>query len=164
MAKGKYEYWKTPEGLLRLEGWARDGLTDEQIAENIGISRSTLAEWKKNHPDISDTLKKGKEIVDRQVENALFERALGGVHKVKKTFKVKQTYYDDHGRKCEKEELKEGFDEVYIPGDTTAQIFWLKNRKPETWRDKQSVELSGSLETEKTKLDVLIRQMRGDDA
>lgn len=164
MANAKYKYWLTPEGLLKLEGWARDGLTDEQIAEAIGISRSTLAEWKKNHPDISDTLKKGKEIVDRKIENALFERALGGIHKVKKTFKVKRTYYDNQGRKCEKEELQEGYDEVYIPGDTTAQIFWLKNRKPDTWREKQSVEVSGSLETEKTKLDELIRQMRGDGA
>lgn len=46
MAKGKYEYWLTPEGLLKLEGWARDGLTDEQIAHNMGISRSTLNKWK----------------------------------------------------------------------------------------------------------------------
>lgn len=77
MAKGKYEYWLTPEGLLKLEGWARDGLTDEQIAQNIGISRSTLNAWKERYSDISDTLKKGKEVVDRKVENALLKRALG---------------------------------------------------------------------------------------
>ena len=71
MAKGKYEYWLTSEGLTLLEGWARDGLTDKQISANIGISRSTLNAWKVQYPDISDTLKKGKEVVDRQVENAL---------------------------------------------------------------------------------------------
>ena len=60
MAKGKYEYWLTPEGLLKLEGWARDGLTDEQIAQNIRISRETLYAWKKKYPDISDALKRGK--------------------------------------------------------------------------------------------------------
>lgn len=60
MAKGKYKYWLTPEGLLKLEGWTRDGLTEEQIAGNMGISRSTLNEWKKLYPDISDTLKRGK--------------------------------------------------------------------------------------------------------
>ena len=54
MAKGKYKYWLTPEGLLKLEGWTRDGLTEEQIAGNMGISRSTLNEWKKLYPDISD--------------------------------------------------------------------------------------------------------------
>lgn len=78
MAKGKYEYWLTDEGLTLLEGWARDGLTDEQIAHNMGISRSTLKEWKKRYPAISATLKKGKEVVDFQVENALLESALSG--------------------------------------------------------------------------------------
>ena len=69
--KGKYEYWITPEGLLKIEGWARDGLVDEQIAENIGIRAGTLYDWKNRFPDISEALKKGKEVVDRQVENAL---------------------------------------------------------------------------------------------
>lgn len=138
--RAKYEKWLEPENLLKLEGWARDGLTEKQIASNMGIARSTLIEWKNKFSDISDTLKKEKEIVDRKVENALLERAIGGVHEVRKTFKVKRVYYDDHGRRCEKEELVVGKDEVYIPGDTTAQIFWLKNRKPEDWRDKRIVE------------------------
>lgn len=98
MARGKYEYWLTADGLTLLQGWARDGLTDDQIAHNLGVSRSTLTEWKKRFPDISDTLKKGKEVVDYEVENALLERAKNG--------------------------------------DTTAQIFWLKNRRPDKWRDK----------------------------
>ena len=59
MAKGKYEQWLTEEGLLQLEAWARNGLTDEQIAANIGICRDTLIEWKKKYSDISDTLKRG---------------------------------------------------------------------------------------------------------
>lgn len=77
MAKGKYEYWLTPEGLLRLEAWARDGLVDEQIAENIGINPATLYDWKKKYPKISESLKRGKEVIDIQVENALLKRALG---------------------------------------------------------------------------------------
>lgn len=97
MAKGKYEKWLTPEGLTLLEGWARMGLTDEQIAHNVGISRSTLSEWKIKFADISDALKKGKEVADFQVENALFKSALNG--------------------------------------NVTAQIFWLKNRQPKSWRD-----------------------------
>lgn len=145
MAKGKYEYWLTSEGLLKLGGWARDGLTDEQIAENMGIDVATLYRWKKKYCEICESLKKGKEIADIQIENALFERAKGGTHRVKKTFKVKTTFYDDHGRKCEKEELKTAEDEVYTPGDTTAQIFWLKNRMPEKWREKQSVLLEGDI-------------------
>lgn len=77
MAKGKYEYWLTSEGLLLIEGWARDGLTNEQISKNMGISRETLNQWCHKYSDISDTLKRGKEVIDRQVENALLKRALG---------------------------------------------------------------------------------------
>lgn len=62
---------KTEEGLLQLEAWARNGLTDEQIAANMGIRRETLIEWKKKYPNISNTLKRGKEVVDIQVENAI---------------------------------------------------------------------------------------------
>lgn len=75
MAKGKYEKWLEPENLLRVEGWARDGLTDEDIAANMGISRSTLNDWKNKHSDISDALKKGEEVVDRQDENPFQPRS-----------------------------------------------------------------------------------------
>lgn len=160
MAKGKYQEWLEPEGLLKIEGWARDGLTDEQIADNIGISRSTLNSWKDKYSDISDTLKRGKEVVDRQVENSLFERALGGTHEVRKTFKVKEKYYDDHGKLCEKEKLVQATDEVYIPGDTTAQIFWLKNRKPDKWRDKQEYEDRTAIE----KLDEILKGLHDNAA
>ena len=77
MAKGKYQDWIEPEGLFKIEGWARDGLTDEQIALNIGINPATLYDWKKKYDEISKALKRGKEVVDRQVENALLKRALG---------------------------------------------------------------------------------------
>ena len=149
MAKGKYEYWLTPEGLLKLEGWARDGLTDEQIAENMGITRSTLNEWKKKYPDISDTLKRGKDVVDTQVENALLKRALG--------YSYKETTSElmEDGMRVTKVVEKE------VVPDTTAQIFWLKNRRPDKWRDKQDVQVSGTLAAEQTKLDDLIQQMRG---
>ncbi len=77
-AKGKYQYWLTADGRTLLEGWARDGLTDAQIAANCGITAATLYEWKKRYPEISESLKKGKAIVDYQVENALLKKALAG--------------------------------------------------------------------------------------
>jgi transposase-like protein len=151
MAKGKYEEWLTPEGLLLVEGWARDGLTDEQIAENMGIKRQTLYEWKKKYPDISDTLKRGKEVVDRQVENALLKRALGYKYDEVTYEQVAcKPYYDDEGNRKEfrldvtKKVTKE------IQPDTTAQIFWLKNRKPEVWRDKQELNHSGGMDNNLT--------------
>lgn len=139
MAKGKYEYWLTPEGLLKLEAWARDGLIDEQIAENIGINTSTLYEWKKKYPEISESLKKGKEVVDIQVENALLKRALGYEY----TEVTQEVCENAETGEMELRVTKKVTKEV-IP-DTTAQIFWLKNRRPDKWRDKQDVEHSGGV-------------------
>ena len=130
MSKGKYQEWLEPEGLLKIEGWARDGLTDEQIAHNIGISRETLNQWKNKFSDISDTLKRGKEVVDRQVENALLKRALGYEYE-----EVKEKF--ENGICVERTITKKE-----VVADTTAQIFWLKNRKPDEWRDKPEVEQS----------------------
>ena len=139
MAKGKYEKWLEPDGLQLLGAWARDGLTDEQIAKNMGISRSTLNEWKKKFPDISDTLKKGKEVVDVEVENALLKRALG----YSTTEVTRERALNPETGKVELVVTKAVTKEV--PPDTTAQIFWLKNRRPDLWRDKQNVELSGEV-------------------
>ena len=111
----------TEEKLIILEGWARDGLTDEQIAENMGISVRTLYRWKLQYCQICQALKKGKDVADREIENALFKRAKG--YDVTET-KIKTK----NGVVIEKTEITK-----HIPGDTTAQIFWLKNRKPEYW-------------------------------
>lgn len=147
MAKGKYEEWLQPEGLLKLEAWARNGLTDEQIAKNMGVAPKTLYRWKEQHSQICQSLKKGKEVVDITVENALYKKALGYTVKLKKTFKTKHVIYDEAtGRKLEEHErLEVGIDEIHIPADTVAQIFWLKNRKPEDWRDKRDVAVSGAI-------------------
>lgn len=124
MARGKFEYWLSENGLTLLEGWARDGLTDEKLAEKMGISRSTLSDWKNKFPDISDALKKGKEVVDIQVENVLLKRALG------------YEYQEEKIERSDKGGVKVTQTLKHIPPDTTAQIFWLKNRRPDKWRDK----------------------------
>lgn len=78
MAKGKYHEWLEPDGLVLLKGWARDGLKDAQIAHNMGITTKTLYEWKRTYSDICEALKRGKEVVDYEVENALLKTALEG--------------------------------------------------------------------------------------
>ena len=125
---GLYENWITKDGLLSLEGWARDGLSDKQIAKNIGISVSTLCEWKNRFPELSEAIKRGKRPVDVQVENALYRSALGFKQTVRKPIKLR--------RKDGSEYIEYAEEEVYIAPNITAQIFWLKNRKPEYWRDK----------------------------
>ena len=116
----KFKDWLEGDGLLKLEGWARDGVSDEQIAHNMGIAYSTFREWKKKYSAFSAVLKRTKDVVDREVENALFKRAMG--------YKYDEVTYERG------EEVKRVTKEV--APDTTAQIFWLKNRKPAEWRDK----------------------------
>lgn len=148
MAKGKYTDWLTPEGLLKIEGWARDGLTDEQISRNMGIGTTTLYRWKDEFEEIRESLKRGKEVVDRQVENALLKRALGYEYE-----EVKEKFED--GVITERTVTKK---EV-VP-DTTAQIFWLKNRKPDKWRDKPGYEDTSELD----KLDAILKGLKDNAA
>lgn len=146
MAKGKYQEWLTEEGLLQLESWARDGLTDKQIASNMGVTEQTLNVWKKNYPSLFESLKRGKAVVDIQVENALLKRALG--YSYDEVTRERVLDYDPStgqvvGSHMEitKTVKKE------VQGDTTAQIFWLKNRRPEQWRDKRDVSVEGEIST-----------------
>lgn len=132
-----------------IEGWARDGLTDMQIAEKIGISKQTFYDWKKKYTDFSDTLKKGKEVVDREVENALLKRALG--YRYKET--TRELITDKQTGISELVVTKVVEKEV-VP-DTTAQIFWLKNRKPEEWRDKRVIDDNSNEKSEQ-----LLRNMQ----
>lgn len=163
MARGKYQEWQTPERLALLEGWARDGLTDEQIAHNIGIRRPTLYDWKKKYSDISDALKKGKEIVDQMVAGSLIRRALG-MTVTNTTYKMvplrddvleakrahwRKDYQLDHPELTREQLVQASVEHVptyeripilvnenELAPDTSAQIFWLKNRKPELFRDQ----------------------------
>lgn len=121
MAKGKYQRWLEPEGLALLEDWARNGLTDEQIAHNMNCATGTLYEWKKLYPEIAKALKKGKEVVDAQVENALLKRALGYEYTEEKV-----EISDKDGRKVIQIVR-------HVAPDTTAQIFWLRNRRRGRW-------------------------------
>lgn len=120
MAKSKWEQVK--DKLILVEGWARDGLTNQQIASNLGIGETTFYKIISEHPEVSEVLKKGKEVVDYEVENALLKNAL--------------------------------------EGNITAQIFWLKNRKPKQWKDKVDIESEANQETIH-KLDEVLKNIGG---
>lgn len=142
-ARGKYHEWLTKEGLTLIEGWAKDGLIDEQIAANIGITTTTLYDWKKKYADFSDALKKGKETSDYEVENALFKSATGYEYEERKEV---QEVVDGVMRKRVEITRKQ------VPPNATSAIFWLKNRKPDKWRNKQEIEIS-KLRAETKKLE-----------
>lgn len=120
----------------------------------MGISYSTLKVWQNKYPAISATLKRGKEVVDRQVENALLKRALGYQYDEV----TREMVEDGSGRlMVTKVVTKE------VQPDVTAQIFWLKNRKPSEWRDKQQMEHSGEITNTIQQLTPEERQKRIDE-
>lgn len=120
--------------LLEIEAWSRDGLTKEQIAKNLGIHIATLCEYQNKYSEFFEALKRGRAVADIEVENALFKRARGyQVKEIKKEV-------DSEGREKYTEVVKE------VAPDTTAQIFWLKNRKPECWNDRRVIETSGKVD------------------
>ncbi|WP_441561934.1 helix-turn-helix domain-containing protein [Colibacter massiliensis] len=139
MAKGKYRQWLKSDGLLLLQAWARDGLTDEQIAGNMGITTKTLYEWKKKYGNICEALKRGKVVIDTEVENALLKRALGFEYK---EVTHEQRYNKEAGTW---EMVPTKVVTKYQVPDTTAQIFWLKNRKPEEWRDVKNIDMNAKV-------------------
>ena len=113
--KSDAEKWITKDGLLLLESFARDGLTDKQIAKHkVGVSERTFTTWKEKYPAIVSALKKGKAPVDVQVENMLLRSAMGFTKTIREAVKLRQR----------------GGTEII------EYVFWLKNRKPEFWRDK----------------------------
>ena len=122
------DYWRTEDGLTFLTAWARDGLTDYQIADKAGVSKDTIASWKRKYPEIRDAINTPKELVDYKVENALLKAALGY-----KTKKVKVTI----GKKLVSGEafqvLKETTEEE-VPPNVMACLAWLNNRKFDQWK------------------------------
>lgn len=169
MSRASHKDWHSKEQLEKLVGWARDGLTDEQIAKNIGCNISTLYDWKNKYSDISEALKKGKEVVDVEVENSLLKKALGTTTKTTQYRMVKEDpdvlkakrikYLNEY--KLEHPELTKQELTVAaalaiptykripmvetvqeLPPDTKAIIFWLKNRLPEKYRDQSFRQLN----------------------
>lgn len=124
MAKNKYETHVAPR-LEEIKDWVRNGATDEDIIARLGISRSAFYEYKKNILDFSDSLKESKSVVDAKVESALLRRALG--------FEYDEVTKErnDKGELVVTKIVKK-----QIVPDTTAQIFWLKNRRADKWREK----------------------------
>lgn len=138
---GRKSYWdvKIQPRLEEIKGWARDGLMDKQIAELLDVGESTFLRWKSLKKELRDTLKVNKQIADLQVENALRDRALGYEYEEE----VEEFQVGPDGKKLIKANKKKI--KKRLPPDVTAQIFWLKNRQPDKWRDRKHTEHSGNV-------------------
>ena len=122
------KWLEVEEKLTLIEAWARNGLIEKDICHNLGIGTTTLKDYKNRYPSLASALKKGKEVADVLVENALYKRATGYTVTLNKQKVTKDG------------DVLDITEEVYVAPDTTAQIFWLKNRKPLEWRDKREID------------------------
>lgn len=134
--KGRYtresiEEWTTPEKLILLTGWCMDGYTEEEIAKKMGVSNTTLYNWKTKNVNILNALKKGKEICDYEVEQNLYKATQDHIVSLTK----KQIVKDKDG---EKQFIT--ITEQVIPASTTAQLSWLNNRRREKWSNRQVID------------------------
>lgn len=119
--------------LLLISAWARNGLTDADICNNLEVGKDAWISYKKEFPELQEALKKSKEEADFIIEHELYEKAKG------KTILLNKVKVLNDGTLIPYQE------ESYIAGDVTAQIFWLKNRNPKDWRDKQEIAHDGSI-------------------
>lgn len=133
----KYNGKHTDELVFKL---SLLGLIDRQMADVIGITESTFNDWKHKHPSFSESIKNGKDSADAQVAKSLYQRANGYSHTDEKIF-------------CHEGEVIRVPIIKHHPPDTTAMIFWLKNRQPELFRDKRELQHSGDFQIHYDKQD-----------
>lgn len=137
------------EMLEKSKKLAKEGYTDEDIAENLGIGIRTLYDWKKKYPQFSQALKENKDYFDNKVEEALLKRALGYEYEETEIIATKE------GRSSKVKKTKK-----IIPPDVTAIIFWLKNRQPDKWRNRLELQHQGTIKTETNMQELSIEELR----
>ena len=148
MAVKSAQVFATEDNLIRIAAWTRDGLSEAQIAHNLGISYGGFRKAKKDPefgPQIVAALMQTKDVVDMEVENMLLKRAKG--------YEYDEVTEEYEGGILTKRKVTH---KIVVP-DTSAQIFWLKNRKPDVWRDRREVDNTVALD----KLDEVLNTIKG---
>ena len=135
IAEGKYRDWLTEDGLRHAEEMAERGWSDAAIALRMGVAPDTLRSWQKRYPPLAQAMKRGRKQARRneQVEQALFKLATGHVVTLKKPVKVKEETNRPGEGKQTGESVITVQEQVYVEPKITAQMFWLKSRRPELW-------------------------------
>lgn len=133
----KADFANQAEKLCKL------GATDLDLAEFFGTTEQTVNNWKKKHPEFFESLNRGKIIADAEVADRLHQRALGFEWEEAQPIKLKEVTYENGKRLREVERVEVVMVHKVVPPDTSAGIFWLKNRRKASWRDKQDHEVTG---------------------
>lgn len=165
--------WLEPDKLILLKGWAKDGLTMDQLAERIGISRRTLYNWQEKHVPILHALRAGKEVADYEVSNSLHKRATGysydentyervtmGREEYDEIVEAELAIWNKKNPKASRDERDRFILSIprtklivtkrvtkHVPPDTRAAMFWLTNRRPDAWKSESRIEHSGKIDT-----------------
>ena len=147
MARNKYD----PDTFLQLaEQYARDGLNDKQIAENLGISKQTYFTYQNKYLDFFDAIKRGRVPANRNVENAMYKNAVGytavEVHEEYDFIDVLDKDKKPTGKTQKVLRRRKTVTKDFRP-DNTSGIFWLVNRMPDKWKHVNKIELSGNLKS-----------------
>lgn len=124
-----------PEFVEQAKKLCELGATDDEMADFFGVHRATFYRWKMEHEDFCDAIKVGKEMADERVERSLYQKATGYNYTEQQAIKVK---VGPHEERIEIVEVRR-----HAPAETTAGIFWSKNRRPDRWRDKVQTEITG---------------------
>jgi hypothetical protein len=127
-----------------VEKLCRLGVTDAELAEHFNVSESTINLWKEKHKEFSESIKRGKIEADVKVANSLFKRANGFKYKERTFEQTMITSVSEAGQLVQTPGTLVKIVEKQVAPDTTAQIFWLKNRRPKVWRDKQELAVTGN--------------------
>lgn len=122
------DYWLTDDGLTLLECWARDGLTDQEMALKVGVTKLALRQWRETYPEIAKALATGREIIDYKVENALLKAALGYTTKEVKVTLGKKVIGGETVQMLKETTTKE------VAPNVMAAMFWLNNREFDKWK------------------------------
>lgn len=120
------------------------GATDDEIADFLGVNVRSVYRWKKSQPEFCQALKDGKVVADTDVASRLNERARGFEYDEAVPIKVKTVLYDGGKRVSEIERVEVVMVHRVVPPDTTACIFWLKNRRSQDWRDRQNLDVTSN--------------------
>lgn len=143
MRNKKAKRWEEIKSLLPYAKALRiNGADEAYVAKSLGISVSCYKRYKKLYPEFKEAVEVDKDKADIMVETALLKSATGYTVKVKKAFKLKDIHYDERGKKIEKERLELFEEEQAVPPNLSAQTYWLKNRCPKMWGEKQEAEVS----------------------
>lgn len=165
--------WLKPDSLILLEGWAKDGLTMDEIAAKVKISRRTLYNWQEKHVPILHALRAGKEVADYEVSNSLHKRATGynydentyervtmGREEYDEVVEIELEIWNKKNPKATREERDLFILSIprtklivtkrvtkHVPPDTRAAMFWLTNRRPDVFKSESKIEHSGNINT-----------------